>query len=78
MSDTIRETISEDSISCLCGKGKIIHRKVKVVNLISTWGTYDDEYILDCDDCKAEGYVIDYIPEYHGRFLVKKIMKIDI
>ena len=78
MNDTIRTPVSEHSIPCLCGKGKIIHRKIQVVNLRSTWGTYDDEYILDCDDCKVNGYVINYIPEYHGTFLLKKIMRIDI
>jgi len=78
MNDTICETVSEQAISCLCGKGKIIHRKVKVVNLRSTWGMYDDEYIVDCADCKAEGCIITFDPESHERFLMKKIMKIDI
>ncbi len=78
MSDIIREPISERSISCMCGKGKIIHRKVEVFNLRSTWGTYDDEYIIDCVDCKAKGYIITFDTESHERFLMKKVMKIDI
>ena len=54
MSDTIRKTVSEQAIPCMCGKGKITHRKVEVFNLSSTWGSYDDEYIVDCTDCKEK------------------------
>ena len=78
MSDTIRKTVSEQTIPCICGKGKIIHRKVEVFNSSSTWGTYDDEYIVNCTDCKENGYIITFDRESHERFLMKKVMKIDI
>lgn len=78
MSDTIRSIRSEKSIPCLCGKGKIIHQLIDVVNLSSTWGRCEKKYILDCDKCKTEGYAVDYILEDSDMFLVKKIMKIDI
>ena len=74
----IRTPVSERSIPCPCGRGKIIKREVKVFETSSTWGTYQTEYTLDCDFCKNEGYIIDIDHESHKRFLLKKIMEIDI
>ena len=74
----IRTLVSEKAISCPCGRGKIIKREIEVFETSSTWGTHDNEYILECGFCKEEGYIIDIDHESHKRFLLKKIMEIDI
>ena len=78
MSEIIRTAESEQAVPCPCGKGKIVHRKIRVFHPGSTWGTYDDEYTVDCDACKAKGCIIVYDRESRARFLVQKLMKIEI
>lgn len=73
MSDIIRQLINEKSVDCPCGKGKILKRHW-AVTFPSTWGKYEDEYLIECEYCKEIYNVV----QENGNTYLKSIIKIDI